>query len=139
MATQKKRAPKKDPEVLRKELMADPNTKGIAKNLGVDLKEYVDQVIHFVMNPKDEPSLYIVEDEDLKAMGLEPLDEKAVGQYIVEAAKVSAAADSTEYTDPKKKLVSMDNLPPVQATEKTDKKLQDELKKQLSGKRGGKS
>lgn len=139
MATKKKSAPKKSPEALRKQLMEDPNTKGIAKNLGVTLEEYVKQVLHFVAHPNEEPSLYIVEDEDLRGMGLEPPDEKAIGKFVVEAAKVSAAADSTEYNEPKKQLVSMDNLPAVQATGKTDKKLQEDLKKQLRGKRGGKS
>lgn len=138
MATKKKKAPK-DPEALRKQLMDDPDTRGIAKNLGVELKAYVDQVVHYVMNPKEEPSFYIVEDEDLRAMGLEPPDEDAIGRHIIDALAVSNAAGATEFTDPKKKLVSMDNLPQVQATGKADAKLQEELKKQLRGKRGGKS
>jgi hypothetical protein len=143
MATKKKPAakpkPKKSPEALRKQLMEDPNTKGIAKNLGVSLEDYVNQVLHFVAHPNEEPSLYVVEDADLRGMGLEPPDEAAIGKFVMEAASVASAADATEYTDPKKKLVSIDNLPPVQAIGKTDKKLDEELKKQLRGKRGGKN
>jgi hypothetical protein len=119
--------------------MDDPDTRGIAKNLGVDLKDYVNQVVHYVMNPKEEPTFYIVEDDDLRSMGLEPPDPEAIGRHIIDALAVSNAADSTEYTDTRKKLVSMDNLPQVQASGKTDAKLQEELKKQLRGKRGGKS
>ena len=62
----------------------------------------------------------------------------AIGKHLIEAAAVSAAADSTGFDQGKKKLVSMDNLPQVQSTEKPDDKLQAELQKQLRGKRGGK-
>lgn len=137
MAT-KKKAPK-DPEALRKQLMADPETQGIAKNLGVELKDYVEQVIHFVQHPKDDPQVYVVEDDDLRSVGWEPPDPDAIGKHLLEVVAVSKAADSTEYTDPKKRLVTLDQAPAAQATGKTDEKLQDELKKQLRTKRGGKS
>lgn len=136
MAT-KKKAPK-DPEALRKQLMADPETQGIAKNLGVELKDYVDQVVHYVQHPNEDPPIYMVEDEDLRSVGWEPPDPDAIGRHLLEVVAVSKAADSTEYTDPKKRLVTLDQAPAAQATGKTDPKLQDELKKQLRGKRGGK-
>ena len=138
MATKKKSVPK-DPEALREKLMADADTKAIAKNLGVDLKAYVDQVVHYVTNPEEEPTFVVASDEDMRSIGWDPPDADAIGRYLIETAQVQKAAGATEFTEAKKNLVSMDNLPPVKAPEKTDEKLQEELKKQLRGKRGGKS
>lgn len=135
----KLKAPAKDPATLRATLLADPTTKGIAKNLGVPLEDYVEQVLHFAANPQEEPSLYVVEDEDLRQLGYEPPDEEAMGQYLVEAVAVTDAADKTEYTAPKKKLVTLDSAPKAQPTGKTDTRLKSDLEKQLRGKRGGKS
>jgi hypothetical protein len=136
MATTKK-VPK-DPEALREQLMNDPDTRAIAKNLGVELEAYVAQVVHYVTNPEEEPSFYVASDEDMRSIGWEPPDPDAIGKYLIETVAVQKAAGATEFTDPKKKLVSMDDLPPVKAPEKTDEKLQAELQKQLRGKRGGK-
>lgn len=137
MATKKKKVPQ-DPEALREKLMNDPDTKAIAKNLGVELKAYVDQVVHYVTNPDEEPTFYVASDEDMRSIGWEPPDPDAIGKYLIESVAVAKAADATEFTDPKKKLVSMENLAPVKTPEKTDEKLQEELKKQLRSKRGGK-
>ncbi len=135
MAT-KKKAPK-DPEALRAQLMEDPETKAIAKHLGVELKDYVAQVLHFVQNPSADPQVYVAEDEDLRSIGWEPADGEAIGKHLVEAVAVAKAADATEYTDPRKRLVTLDQAP-AQVIGKPDKKLQDELTKQLRTKRGGK-
>ena len=136
--TTKKAAKKssKSPEALRKQLMADPNTQGIAKNLGVELKKYVDQVVHYVMNPGDEPNLYMVEDEDLRGMGLEPPSEEAIGRHIIDVLTVSSSTDRTDYVAPKKKLVNTDLPPTAQSHGKTDVKLKDEVRKQMRIKRG---
>lgn len=132
------RVPVKDPEALRAKLLADPNTRGIAEKLGVELAEYVNQVVYFASNPTVEPQLYMVEDEDLRSLGMEPPDADAIGKYVMDSATIAQAAEVTDYSEKKEELVSMTNLEPV-ATGDADAKLKEELEKQLRGKRGGKS
>lgn len=131
----------KDPEAIRKLVLSDPNTAEIAKKIGVPLEEYVNNVIHFVLNPKADPSIYVVEDDDLRSKGFEPPDANAIGRFISEAAAVSSAADATEWTDPRgKKLVNMDGpkgTPEVPET--TDANLKKDLEKAMRAKRGGKT
>lgn len=77
------------PEALRKRVLEDPHSEQIAQHLGVSLSEYVDQVVHYVLHPKEQPSLYIVEDKDLRAMGLEPPDPEAMGRFVMEATSTT--------------------------------------------------
>lgn len=123
---------------VRAKVLEDPNTAKIAKRLGVPLQAYVDQVVHFVMNPKAEPSLYVVEDRDLAALGMPAPREDEMGRYLLEAAQVADAAGATGFSDPKKKLVTLADLPAVQAGGKPDPKLQAQLEKQRRVGRGRK-
>lgn len=135
MDSTKKPAASQDPEVLRKKLLSDPNTAQIAKNLGVPLEAYVNQVLHFVLHPNEEPNLYVVEDEALRKMGYEPPDADAMGQYIVEAATVAqAAGPRTEFVEEKKKpLVAMPDARAGEAPRKDDPQLKAELDKRRTG------
>ena len=128
-----------DAATIKAKLLADPNTKAIAEKIGVDLNEYVDQVVFFVQNPKADPQLYVVEDEDLRKLGMEPPDEEEMGRYVMEVAQLATATEKTDYQGKKKELVSINDLPPVAETRPTDEKLKEELEKQLRGRRGGKS
>lgn len=123
----------KDPQALRQRILDDPNTAKIAEKIGVPLEQYVADVMHFVQNPGADPSVYVVEDEDLRSKGYEPPDADAIGRYLIEAAAVASAADSTEWTDPAgKKLVDMSGpQAATQAPETTDPALKDELSKAL--------
>jgi hypothetical protein len=96
-----------DTVALRKKLMTDATTKGIAKNLGVDLKEYVDQVIYFVENPKAEPELYVMKDEDLRAAGFEVAGPDEILEVIQNAA-ATTRRETSEFSDLRKKLVDLD-------------------------------
>jgi hypothetical protein len=127
------------PENVRKKVLEDPNTAQIAKKLGVTLEEYVEQVVHFVMNPKAEPSLYVVEDQDLEALGMPPPDEDEMGRYLIEAVQVANAAGATGFTDAKKKLVTLSETPAAQADEEhSDPRLKAQLEKELKAGRGRK-
>jgi hypothetical protein len=77
------------PEALRKRVLEDPHSEQIAQHLGVSLTEYVDRVVHYVLHPKEQPSLYIVEDKDLRAMGLEPPEPEAMGRFVMEATSLT--------------------------------------------------
>lgn len=134
--TKAKKATKKgpkNPEAMRKQLMEDPDTQGIAQSLGVELEAYVDQVIHYVMNPGEDPELYTVPDDDLRAMGLEPPSQEDIGRHIIEG--LSASPDRTDYRAPKKKLINTDLPPSAQSHGKTDRKLEEEVRKQIRVKR----
>jgi hypothetical protein len=107
MAAQKPKEPRaaRDPEALRKRVLENPYSEQIAQHLGVPLQEYVDQVVHYVLHPKEDPGLYIVEDEDLRAMGCEPPDPEAMGRFVEEAAALAEAAEGrTECVEAEKKL-----------------------------------
>jgi hypothetical protein len=101
MSAQKPQAARavKDPEALREKLLADPLSQQLAQHLGVPLTEYVDQVLHYVLHPKEAPSLYLLEDKDLRAMGLEPPDPEVMGHFLMEASTQLAAEAQTELVD----------------------------------------
>ena len=82
-----------DARTLRKKLLADENTAEIARNLGISTEEYVEQVMHFLLSPPQEPWLYVIEDDDLRAEGLEPPDREEMGQFVIEAARSAEAAE----------------------------------------------
>lgn len=134
-----KPAASQDPEVLRKKLLSDPNTVQIAKNLGVPLEDYVKQVLHFVLHPNEEPNLYVVEDEALRAAGYEPPDADAMGQYIIDAATVAQAAEpqSGFVDEKKKKLVDLPDARAGAAPQREDPQLKAELDKRRTGRGQG--
>jgi hypothetical protein len=86
------------PESIRSQLLADPDSTQLAEQLGVPLEEYVQQVVHFVTNPQEEPQLLLVEDEDLRGQGLEPPDAEAMARHLEEAVALASASDVTEFT-----------------------------------------
>jgi hypothetical protein len=139
MDSTKKPAASQDPEVLRKKILSDPNTAQIAKNLGVPLEDYVNQVLHFVLNPHEEPNLYVVEDAALRGMGYEPPDADAMGQYIIDAATVAqAAAPQSGFVDEKKKkLVELPDARAGAAPQAEDPQLKAELDKRRTGRGQG--
>jgi hypothetical protein len=82
-----------DARTLRKKVLADENTAEIARTLGVPTDEYVDQIAHFLLSPPQEPWLYVIEDEDLLAMGLVPPDREEMGRFVMDAARLAEAAE----------------------------------------------
>lgn len=100
-----------DPEALRKKLLDDPTTEQIAKEIGVSLEEYIEQVLHFAMNPEAVPDLYLVEDEDLRRMGYEPHTADEIGRYILNYVEVATATEKTDFSDAEKKRLDLGGGP----------------------------
>jgi hypothetical protein len=142
MKTPTKKKIPREPAAIRRALLEDPNTAAIAEKLGVPLEEYLQQVIHFAMNPDVEPTLYIVPDKDLRAMGLEPPDPTKMGRFLTESVAVLKAADSTGFTRAaaaaaKVSLGESGSTP--QASRITDENVKVELAKEIQRQSGKKA
>ncbi|MBX5484974.1 MAG: hypothetical protein IRZ16_24415, partial [Myxococcaceae bacterium] len=57
---------------LAERILRDPNTAKIAEKLSVPLEEYVQMVMTFYLDPKQEPEFVTISDENLKKMGAPP-------------------------------------------------------------------
>lgn len=128
------------PEAIRAALLADPNTAAVAETIGVDVDAYIEQIIHFAMNPSAEPNVGIMTVEEMKAQGITPpASDAEIGQYLIDLASVTkASGNSNEFADQKEQIVALgktSNDP--QPVETTDQKLKEELDKQLRAKRSG--
>lgn len=131
-------SPKKVAE-LKAKLLADPNTAGIAQNVGLSLDDYVAQVMRFIENPGLQPELYIVKDSDLKAQGFEVPDQKEILAYIKETKEVLEVTEVSKFTDKKVKKVELDSKVEQLDEEYSSPGLKKALEKELRGKRGGKT
>jgi 5-deoxy-D-glucuronate isomerase len=129
----------KNPLEIKKKILADPNTAKIAQTLGVDLAEYVEGVVHFVMNPDQKPELVVVTDEVAKErFGLTlPKEGEIIKQFETEL-ELATVADKTDFQAAKVKPMQMET-PEAPSAERNaeDLKLKEELKKQLRGKGSG--
>ena len=105
--TKKKKKPV-DLEKMKRELMANTETIGIAKELGIPLEDYVAQVMHFIVNPDAEPQMLLVEDKDLKANGFEVPDPKEILKFAEDQVKVlEEAGEITGYNKAKRKKIDL--------------------------------
>jgi hypothetical protein len=60
---------KKPVEELRRDLLADERTQGIARTLGMPLEDYVEKVLDYAQHPEKQPEFNVVSDEQVKANG----------------------------------------------------------------------
>lgn len=88
---EKKRALKKPVEEIRAELMKDPDTARIAKAVNMELGDYVEKVLDYLQHPEKRPVFEMIDDEDLRAVGYEPMDEQGVHDLF--ASVVSGELD----------------------------------------------
>jgi len=79
----KKPGPPLPIENVRAKLLADPDTRRIARDVGMELEEYVELVLQYLRNPQQEPQLYVAPDEELRAAGYNPPSSEAVGQFFL--------------------------------------------------------
>lgn len=71
-------APAIAPE-LRAKILKDPNVAKMAKELGLSLDEFVNQVGYYLNNPDAEPGFLVVPDDKLRSeLGVEPPTEEAL-------------------------------------------------------------
>ncbi len=73
-------------EMAKQSLRDNPDTKKIADSLGVELEEYIDQVMHYAMNPELEPELEVYTEEQLEEAGVEGIPSPKECQDWFEAA-----------------------------------------------------
>lgn len=127
------KAPPIDP-ALRAKILADPNVAKIAKELGVPLDDYVNQIGYFINNPGVQPALAMASDEDLKKhLGVDaPTFEQIEANLKASNDAFMAGQAPSGFVAHKKNTVEL----PSQGgkavdvdTEKTDPKLLDAVKK----------
>lgn len=83
----KKRGLTRPVEVVRAELLKDPETKRIADAVGMKLEDYVELVLEYAQDKDKEPMLNVVSDEELKANGFPVHTVEEVGEFLVAGAK----------------------------------------------------
>jgi len=83
---ERKRALKKPIEEIRAELLKDKDTARIAKAVKMELPAYVEKVLEYLQYPDRRPTFELASDEDLRAVGYEPMSEKDVRDLYVSVA-----------------------------------------------------
>jgi hypothetical protein len=78
---------KRPVEQVRAELLSDPETKRIAKAVGMELEAYVNLVLDYAQNPDKEPILEVAPDEELRAAGYNPPSAEDVANFFIAGAK----------------------------------------------------
>ncbi len=94
-------------EATRAQLLQDPYTAKLAEELGIPISEYVQQVLHFMQHPSEEPQVLVVEDEDLHSQGYTSPREEDMARFLEEAAVVEGSSERTEFTPARKRLVQL--------------------------------
>lgn len=95
----KKRGLSRPIEVIRAELLKDPDTKRIAKAVGMDLEAYVELVLEYAQDKDKQPVLQVMSDAELRAKGFDPHTPEEAAQVIISAVKGEKAqpAPSQEF------------------------------------------
>lgn len=86
MSQQKTRSPL-PLENVRARLLGDPDTRRIAQDVGLELEEYVELVLHYASHPDQEPQLYVAPDEELRAAGYDAPSAEAVSEFFLAGAR----------------------------------------------------
>jgi hypothetical protein len=108
--------PSKTPEQLaaiRAKVLADPNTKKIADSVQMSLEDYVEQVMKYVANPKMEPMVHIVPDNELREAGIEPVDVNKVKAYLEEYVDAQEISMKSKFADPNSQREKVSGKIPV--------------------------
>jgi hypothetical protein len=79
-------------EVIRAELLKDPDTKRIAKAVGMDLEAYVELVLEYAQDKDKQPVLQVMSDAEARAKGFEPKTPEEAAQVIISAVKGEGGA-----------------------------------------------
>lgn len=93
---------------LRTKILSDPNVKKMAETLQVPLEEFVNQIGYYFNNPGVEPTFAVVDDDDLRKMGVEPPSEAALEANVkASVAAIQAGQAPSGFTAHKKNTVEM--------------------------------
>ncbi|AEI68305.1 hypothetical protein [Corallococcus macrosporus] len=138
MSEQKSRL-KRPVEILRAEMLADPDTQRIAKSLDMELEAYVELVLEYAQNPDKEPTLIVAPDEELRAAGYNPPTTKDVANFFIAAAngELGIGPPKSYYTGfegkqedgNKPSLRGDEGQEPVKVDEETSQKLRQQVPK----------
>jgi hypothetical protein len=89
----KKRGLSRPIEVVRAELLKDPDTKRIAKAVGMELEAYVELVLEYAQDKDKQPVLQVVSDEELRANGFNAPSSEDVAKVLISAVKGEPGAN----------------------------------------------
>lgn len=132
MAPPKKKKKAFDLEKMKRELMENQETIGIAKELNIPLEAYVAQVLHFLANPNAEPEVLLVEDDDLRANGFEVPDAKEMLKFAEDQVKVlEEAGEVSAYKKTEKKKVDLGTRRSTKGDEEVTRSGKPELKEDV--------
>lgn len=94
---------------LRAKILADPNVAKIAKELEMDLDEFVNTVGYYMNNPGTEPAFLVVKDEDLKThFGVTaPTNEQLEANVRASVEAIKAGQAPSGFEAPRKNTLDM--------------------------------
>lgn len=140
-APKPKRGLKRPVEVVRAELLKDPETKRIAQAVSMKLEDYVELVLKYAQDKDKQPELAVVPDAELRKNGFNPLSTEEAAEILIKGMKGELPGsppdfDSSKFTQ-SKDAAGKPNLgaPQAQASGPQDPAAQKALMDQL--KRGG--
>ncbi len=82
-----KRGLKRPIEVVRAELLKDPETKKIAEAVSMQLEDYVELVLKYAQDKDKEPELAVISDEELRRNGFNPLSAEEAADILIKGMK----------------------------------------------------
>jgi hypothetical protein len=92
-------------EVVRAELLKDPEIARIAQAAGMELAAFVEKALEYAQDKDKEPVFNVADDEELKAAGFNVPSEEEVAKLLVKVAKgelgVNEEYDKSEFTEDK--------------------------------------
>jgi hypothetical protein len=94
-----KRGLERPVEVVRAELLKDPETKKIAEAVSMELEEYVELVLQYAQDPDKEPELAVVSDEELMENGFTPLSSEEAADILIQGMKGQLPGSAPDFEE----------------------------------------
>ncbi|WP_255208599.1 hypothetical protein, partial [Myxococcus sp. AM009] len=82
-----KRGLKRPIEVVRAELLKDPETKKIAEAVSMKLEDYVELVLKYAQDKDKEAEVAVISDEELRRNGFNPLSAEEAANILIKGMK----------------------------------------------------
>ncbi|WP_426755995.1 hypothetical protein [Myxococcus sp. Y35] len=82
-----KRGLKRPIEVVRAELLKDPETKKIAEAVSMKLEDYVELVLKYAQDKDKEAEVAVIPDEELRRNGFNPLSTEEAANILIKGMK----------------------------------------------------
>ena len=88
-------------EVVRAELLKDPETKKIAEALSMKLEDYVELVLQYAQDKDKQPELAVVSDEELRKNGFTPLSSEEAADILIQGMKGQLPGSAPDFEESK--------------------------------------